>query len=167
MTTWREATVFVGIGVFERFEVRVPVSSGALLCHEASLRLGLTGPRSPLPVLLLKEWGTDEHVGCTGAVCLAAMTVWKSFIVRNHLRMTCSDNPWWLQHISSSWANWAEFLLLFLQSGNAGRWRMFTQVRNFRARLKILVSRVRHLLKYHSCSVTWKIILDLLPHLLR
>lgn len=152
---------------FWEIEVRVPVSSGTMLCHEASLRLGLTGFRSPLPVLLLKELGTNEHVGCTGEVCLAAMTVWKSFIVRNHLRMTCSDNPWWLQQISSWWANWTEFLLLFLQSENAGCWRMFTQVRNFIARLKILVSRVRHLLKYYSCSVTWKIILELLPHFLR
>lgn len=39
------------------------------------------------PVLVLKGLQVIEHVGSTIEVCLTTMMIWKSFIVRDHLRM--------------------------------------------------------------------------------
>lgn len=58
-----------------------------VLCYEqvsglACLETGFLS--SPYP-----QGRINEHVGSTLEVCLAAMTIWKSFIDRYHPRMTC------------------------------------------------------------------------------
>ena len=83
------------------------------------------------PVFNLNGWRINEHVGSTIDVCLAAMTIGKSCIVRSSEEDLLAGAG--LQQISSWWAYWTKFLLSLFFCEDTVRWRLrvFTQVRIF------------------------------------
>lgn len=80
---------FVVFGVFYTFEIRGTVRSDTYSAVSwNNCQAWLDWSQVSPPVLNLKGLRINEHVGSTIEVCVTAMTIWKSFIVSNHLRMT-------------------------------------------------------------------------------